>query len=119
MNRALTPAQVHHAVFPAQVGLDLHGEANLFANKLLPQELSGLEGPGLQDRQAKVIQRLSIKSINDVRFIANNAYHKKKQQMLFVFVQMTANQSENRSESSSFSSKKKKKLITFGEQTHY
>lgn len=55
MNSALTPAQVHHAVFPAQVGLDLHSEANLFADELLPQELSGLEGPGLQDRQAKVI----------------------------------------------------------------
>lgn len=28
----LTFAQVDHAVFPAQSGLDFHSEANLFAN---------------------------------------------------------------------------------------
>lgn len=115
LNRALTPSQVHHAVFPAQVGLDLHGEANLFANKLLPQELSGLEGPGLQDRQAKVIQTLSTKSIHDVRFIANDACYKKKQQMLLFF--STWQLYRMKTEVILHLFPVKKKLVTFGGQT--
>lgn len=57
LNESLTPSQVHHAVFPAQVGLDLHGEADLFADKLLSQELSGLEGPRLKHRKENFTQR--------------------------------------------------------------
>lgn len=81
MNCALTPSQVHHAIFPAEVGLDLHSEANLFANKLLPQELSGLERPGLQERREKVIEKLSTKSICDARFIASDAHGGRKPEL--------------------------------------
>lgn len=47
----LTSAQVHHAVFSAQSSLDLHCEAYLLPNQHLAQELSGLEGIGLQGKE--------------------------------------------------------------------
>lgn len=46
----LTFSQVDDAVLAAQWGLDLDGEAHLFADQLLAQELSGLKGPRLQHR---------------------------------------------------------------------
>lgn len=58
-----TFSQVNHAILAADGGLDFHVEAHFFPDELFSQELSGLEGPWLQNRNESRSQRIQVEKV--------------------------------------------------------